>query len=741
MKLTPSVVFAVCLAAGSTGFAASKTAASASVAPRSAESLTNLLAKGDMAAMQKALGEPLLAAGATGLGRADVQAGLARHEFLRVCGADALAELSKREGGAAFLKAFLSDATWIDSFLISDPPAVGYKQAAENLRLLHHYGKGFEVPLYRRLATAMALSAGKMTPYLLVERFGQIERAHRDGLLHVSFDSLDVREMRWAVYLGGNAADYEYLLNDRQTRLGDYLGACWAVAYRGDNDYGDSIQGPWYHLAFRHGYPGWQSARAVGGVCGSLSTYGSLVTRAHGIPSTPVGQPGHCAYIVRMGDEWPVGNSVTWPTATSSPGWEGTGYATMARLYEPVSKDGPRLLSANRATWLARLQIDQQRPAEQWIATYNRAVAAQPLNFDVWLEYAKAVTGRKEIADSLRLDLAKQAAKSFAGYPEAAWALVQRFADNALNGLTPDARKTFLLERHADLREKNADRYVDWPFEGMLDWQAGKLGDAPEARVAYFSGLLEIHAADAPYNHVFGRVMGWGQARFAANPKTAPLFAQAMQSYFQSRGSAADPGMMSSQIAEGLRAASNAGDLTTFQLWAKMRSELLQELKPEDIYLNSKQREAFPKLDAFPGQVLSAKGMLKISSAGQFDKPLSHPAVLQAGGFGGYFDTNGEDAPSATVQLPGEGELSGIVIVNRYEFDSETEWSLPLKVSYSEDGKTWTEAALFNIAEPAYRVDLAGKGAKARFVKVERLPGRKDRFHLRNILVYGKPLY
>jgi len=46
-----------------------------------------------------------------------------------------------------------------------------------------------------------------------------------------------------------------------EDRLRDYLGACWAVAYRGDNDYGDSIQGPWYHQAFRHGLPGWEAVR------------------------------------------------------------------------------------------------------------------------------------------------------------------------------------------------------------------------------------------------------------------------------------------------------------------------------------------------------------------------------------------------------------------------------------------------------------------------------------------------
>ncbi len=701
-------------------------------------SLGALLAGGDLKGAQQALGDPLLAAGAAGLGNGEVQAGLARHEVVRACGADALSALAKREGGAAFLKAFLGEPGWVESFLVSDPPAKDYAQAAENLYLLHRYGKDLEQPIYRRLATAVALSSGKKNPYLLVERFGQIQRAHRDGLLHASFDQLDVREMRWAVYLGGNAAEFDYMVNDRQTPLRDYFGACWAVAYRGFNDYGDSIQGPWYHEAFRHEWPGLRAAREVGGVCGSLSTYGAMAARAHGIMATTVGQPGHCAYVLRVGDEYPVGNSVTWPTAAAAPGWEGTGYATMHRLYEPVSKDLPRLLAANRGVWLARLQIDRARPTAEWTASFEQAIAAQPLNYDTWLEYEKALVAAKEVPP---LDLARRAAKTFAPYPEAAWALVQRIAEKPLAALKPEERMAFLLECHSELREEKADRFTDYPFENVLAWQIKSLGKDAALGVEFFSKLVAIHTAKAPYQHVFTRVMGWGTDRFASKPETAALFAKAMESYFRAQGDGADPAMMRRRIGDGLRAAGTAGDLPSFQAWAQMAGSLLPAVEAKDLFLNTKQVAAFPKVEAFPGEVLSEKGLLKTSSACQFDRPLSYPALLKPGGFGGYFDTNGEAGPWAVVQLPGEGELSGIVIVDRYEFPTELPWSMPLKISVSSDGKTWSEVASFSEAQPMYRVSLAEKGIKARFVKAERLPDKKDRFHLRNFVVYGKPLY
>ena len=70
----------------------------------------------------------------------------------------------------------------------------------------------------------------------------------------------------------------------------------------------------------------------MGGVCGTVSTYGSAAAQVHGIPSAAIGQPGHCAYIIRVGQEWPVANSVTWPSHVSVPDWEGTGYSTLHRL-------------------------------------------------------------------------------------------------------------------------------------------------------------------------------------------------------------------------------------------------------------------------------------------------------------------------------------------------------------------------------------------------------------------------
>ena len=799
----------------------------------------------------------------------DFRHGLVQAEILRACGPEAVQAVAQRPSGTAFLEAFLRAPDWMESFLVSDPPAESYAQALENLRLLFQYGKDLDQPLYRRLATAFALSAGKLLPYRLVDRFAHTQRAHLDLLLHAGFDTMDVREMRWSIYLGGNAADYQYLLDDRQHPIGGYFGSCWACWYRGHNDFGDSIQGPWYHQPWRWMWPGWETPRRVGGVCGTLSTFGSHSARAHGVPSTPVGQPGHCAYIIRSGEGWPVAYSVTWPTGASTPGWEGTGYSTMHRLYEPVQHDRKAFRAAQHALWAARFRLalaqgearirpglryarytqgvgaalpdfstltpertgtvdtldlaevtpspavnfgvvwegtfDVLRPGAlrmsiqsddgsrllvdaepvasanctrgekiitpaagphalrveysqgggayslqvelkgvaaygAWTASYERALRAQPLNYASWLEYIKALEAAVDVPTNVWLELAERATSTFSAYPEAAWALTHRTFEKGLASLEPARRMVFLVDCHRKLRQENAHNFEAFPFDGILNWQVDRLGD-PQLALPFFGKLLALHTADSPHDWIFGQVLNWGQNRFAKDPQQAPRFAETMAEYFRAQGADLKPNLLRDQVTAGIRNATTAGDVPSFKLWSDMAVALLPAVQPGDVHLNAQQAAAFPTFEPLPGELLSAGGLLKQSSACQYDRPLSFRQLLAGEKFGGYFDTNGEDAPWAIVQLPGDAELSGIVLVNRYEYEPESAWVAPLRVSVSTDGKTWTPVANFDQVQSLYRIALSGKAVRARFVKAERLPGKTDRFHLRGFMVYGKKLY
>ncbi|HEX7261645.1 MAG TPA: hypothetical protein VF258_07500, partial [Luteolibacter sp.] len=251
-----------------------------------------------------------------------VRRDLARHELLRRCGPDVIDQVATRPGGADFIKAFTGDVAWMESFLANDDAK--WPQAIENLRLLHHHSRELAHPLYRTLATAMALAAGNMNRYRLLDRFQDIVRTHREGLLHVSFDRLDTREMRWAIPLDGTARDYRFMVDVQQQRLADYIGSCWGIPYIDPNVYGYSVQGwgyidPWtHHYGTGTGDRPFPIHRIVGGVCGTLSGFGSFVSKAHGVMATTVGQPAHCAYVLRIGQEWPTGNDVSGPETNSA---------------------------------------------------------------------------------------------------------------------------------------------------------------------------------------------------------------------------------------------------------------------------------------------------------------------------------------------------------------------------------------------------------------------------------------
>ena len=201
-------------------------------------------------------------------------------------------------------------------------------------------------------------------------------------------------------------------------------------------------------------------------------------------------------------------------------------------------------------------------------------------------------------------------------------------------------------------------------------------------------------------------------------------------------------------IATGIRKASESGDIVSYHLWNDMAAKMLPPLKPGDVHLSNTQAAAVPQYEPFLGDLLSKDGMLRTSSASQHDRPLSYAQVLN-GGCGGWLDTNNEEKPWAQVQLPGEGELTGIVLMICSEHppaSEEFQWAVPLKVSISLDDKAWTEVASFDKADKVFRVDLAGKGLKARHIRIERLPGNDKtkppgRFHFSNFLVYGRKLY
>jgi hypothetical protein len=716
---------------------------------------------GDLIAFQKLLGDQILAQASGTFPITDsspVRAALAQEELFRVCTPDKVALVAKREDGVPFLKALLSDTDWLESFLNSGPS--DRAGALENLRFLHQYAaEDFTNPIVKKLATAMSLQLGETSSrYRFFDRFKHIQRALQGGLMHVSFETYDVREMRFAIYLPGTARDFQYLLDDRQTTVGDYFGACWAIPYRDPNDYGYSVQGWGYSEPWKHYYGAGlgcrplAAQRQLGGVCGTLSEYGASAAMAHGVMSVTVGQPGHCAYVIRVGETWGIGNDVFGPyeTGFGVPGWDGAGYSVAATLWEPVEAHRTAFMNATRLSWLAQLQLSRttDKTSRVWAATYEQAIAAQPLNYGTWLQYIQTLEKSTDVSAQTWLSLGKRTAHNFEAYPQAAWALADRCFEKASPTLKPAERIAFLSDCHRDIRQENAPNMVVFPVTGTYDWQADRIGD-PANAVQFFGNLLSIHhSKDPQYNWFFGNVMTWGSNRFAGNPATASAYAKTMQAFFSMQGSALDKQFLSNTIAAGIRKASEANDPASYKVWRDMAARMLPALAPENVHLNAQQAAAYPKFRPLTGELLTRDALLQTSSACQFDRPLSYSAILSSGGFGGWFDTNNEEHPWAQVQLPSTSMVSGVLLVNRYEYTPDQEefkWAAPLQISISEDGKTWTKIGSFEKPDAVFRLDLESHAIRARYVRIERTPaadGTKSngRFHFRSFLVYGRKL-
>jgi hypothetical protein len=675
---------------------------------------------------------------------------LAYHELLHRCEAATIQQLAQSPGGPAFIHAFSNDVEWMESFLANDNAK--WPLAIENLRLLHANAREIDHPLYRKVATAIALAAGNMNRYRMLDRFQAIVRTHRAGLLHASFDDLDTREMRWAVMLNGNQADYQFFVDRMQMRMSDYVGACHQIAYIDPNVYGYSVQGWGYVNPWTHHYgPGFgerpfRAHQWVGGVCGTLSGFGTVASRAHGVMATTVGQPAHCAYIVRTGgNNWATGNDVSGPETNGFTIFEGTGFPTMHGLYETIHADRKAYRQSCRLAWAAH--VYQERKLA-WTDAWSQAVAAQPINYPLQLEGIKALEATPGLSTDTWQKIIVNLATSFAPHHEAGWALINRCYAKAAPAMKPEERMALLLQCHQQLKQSNAPRFMGFNLTRVLNTQADSLGD-PRLAIEFMKRLLVIHySPNASQNRVFGEVMKWGSTRFAGTPATASAYATAIGTFFSSLGDSADTNQMKTQIMAGIEKSSDAGDLSSHQLWTLMAAKLLPPLTPQDVHLTPAQLKAAPTITPLTGDLLGKNAILQTSSSSKSDRPLSYQAVLD-GTSPGWFDTNAEAKPWAQVLLAGEAEITGIVAVNRYEFaptHEEFKWAAPFKVLVSTDGKTWTEVATCDKAEAVMRIDLAGKAPRAKYIRLERQapadaskpPGR---FHLRNFLVYGRKLY
>ncbi|MDO4527507.1 MAG: discoidin domain-containing protein, partial [bacterium] len=226
-----------------------------------------------------------------------------------------IATILRRPKGRAFLEEFFTNEEWMKDFFSAGEPTTTWDNAFHALDAMYYHALSKKKKISRadwRWASAAALNAEEdFTP--IVQSYLAMEQIRKERLLVKGMDQLRVDQMRFAFAIKqGNAESMLWIAHAHHVPPNRYGGVCWYAAYRIHNYFGDSIHGsdyykPWDHIYVRH-----QTARMIGGVCGSLSHYGCMAARSHGLPATTGGQPAHCAYNVwqpRLG-RWEIDYNV-----------------------------------------------------------------------------------------------------------------------------------------------------------------------------------------------------------------------------------------------------------------------------------------------------------------------------------------------------------------------------------------------------------------------------------------------
>ncbi len=271
-------------------------------------------------------------------------------------------EILERPKGYEFLKSFFTDKEWMESFFASGKPMKDWSTALKALDTIVYYGTP-KTAFAKRLATAGALNVAD-DPTEMVRLYQTLLINQSKKLL--SRDALQYRvdQLRYVMLPEQmEADDARWLAKEHNIPPRLYSGVCWFAPYRLNNFFGDSIHGNDYFRAWDHAYTRHEKARKIGSVCGGLSYYGSAVTKAHGIPSTPAGQPEHCAYTLWLqpSNRWTIGYNVNPYTWTHFDAWEGRYH------YSSLDLQGQAFANAKwresmRALWAAEVLRSQRAP-------------------------------------------------------------------------------------------------------------------------------------------------------------------------------------------------------------------------------------------------------------------------------------------------------------------------------------------------------------------------------------------
>jgi hypothetical protein len=689
---------------------------------------------------------------------------IARYAALRLIGEKGWQVLVSRPGSGPFVKAFLNDREWLEDFAWSgsfpENSSDGWANAGtgpgdgarailaleslifqDNGKWVEFADGQFENNEGRRFMTALA----QVFPDKDEEWLADVLDAYRTSALterlHKSAYTQPVWLWRFAVQQGHGAASCDNMAAQQRhldkfvnLPIREYGGTPWMIAYRLKNCFGDSVHGPWYYKPWATAgeWPKRKYSQIVGGVCGELSKFGSAIANAHGLPSTTVGQPGHCAYSRRLLDgSWEIDYSVTGHSQMHMCFWNKHEWQYTPALEGTYSGDRETRLGAERMISLAHLAEENGKDRKVIENFHQHACAAKPDHFGAWYEYGEWLMRSNTPLDQIRVWV-RGCARGMKAGRQPLWNILTPYFERVAKEKGLPALKEDLIAFAPLLKQGGTKIQEEADFGTVLTTWGDLLGGDKQARYDVLKAMLEAQYGTPDY---FSQTMGWGSDYFTKTAEGSKIFTKCLNEAIaaKSKGAGAGDGA-SMNFGPMILAASKNGNIEAFRNIVNLQAKLAPLPKVDG--------QAYSAKD-FGGDLVSKDGLLKTSSTCNHDDPARYPLAIDDSPCAGRgaFHTDGEEAPWAIVMLAGPTEVKGLVIENRFGGYNATR-QVPLVVEVSEDGSEWRKVYETEAAQDTYRVDLRGVANRTRQVRVSRKAGaKKEVYHLNKILVYGTKLY
>lgn len=580
-------------------------------------------------------------------------------------------------------------------------------------------------------ATAVEFSRSGWEHSRAVERADFFIRHWKKGDLNPVFDTLPFWERRMVCGAKGHEAwgsveSLEWCNANVRLPAWGYVPAFNHCPYRVYNVFGDSIHGATCTEPYEHVYGENAPLRTkeVIGVCGWLSHYGAFAAIANGVPASTMGEPGHCAYVVKVGDKWTPAYSLSWERGMHFQLWKGMNaftYLPMAtELFSEKNAAATRLSRSYRALASAQQSTDKAKDC------YQKALREQPLNMFAWLDYAEHLSKHfpdnalewRVLHDMLCDGLAKD-------YPEVA-------AKTMMRDIYPTLQKT-LADKPEELQKMALSFWDKVNTFGENRW---KVEDMLNAQQKLVGGDTELKNLFSLYEKVFGKlvsnkeyspvVLAWGNDK-TARMKPAEreqMMAAILGGLGGNLGSDEEREKMLNPI---IQAAEKNHDLKSFQSLSKMLPE--KYTKPTNTPSSHK---------PFPGKLMSQGGMIWSNSTSRWDKYCAHWGILEPGVTGMLHSANIDEAWVA-VMLPRVIRLTGAVVIG-HAGQGHRLSGIKLQVSDTGRDNDWRDVTTFTKMQgPEFRADTGNNGPVTQYIRILRpKTGKSEFFTLSDIYIYGE---